>query len=197
MDDTGIPVLNQLLGVQETNFHEKAQKESDDLMARADAHAVKDKKQKKQAAWIFAGLSVAMAALGAISILGDVTGLEEFTYLTIAGLALLGGTTVYTLQQLQLNASDTLLDDCNKVHGKMIGLLEKKVQKKENFPTKIRRRRKVVGGVASAIAEAIGISPGYVRLALLAMIPMTGGIIIPLYFGAALLLGSDKPEERL
>ncbi|WEK46192.1 MAG: envelope stress response membrane protein PspC [Candidatus Andeanibacterium colombiense] len=58
-------------------------------------------------------------------------------------------------------------------------------------------------GVCSGIADYTGVSVGWVRLGALVLIGMTGGWIIPLYFGAGFILNKkpvglyeDRAEQK-
>ena len=58
-------------------------------------------------------------------------------------------------------------------------------------------------GVCAGVAEYTGVNVGWVRLGALALLMMTGGWILPFYFGAGIILNKkpvglyeDKREEK-
>jgi len=77
-----------------------------------------------------------------------------------------------------------------KLHKKMIKRYEKQISGKVILENPV--EEPVIAGVAARLAKRLGLPVGLVRIILLALIPITGGLMLPAYGLLAFILPNDK-----
>ncbi|MDX2062657.1 MAG: PspC domain-containing protein [Bacteroidia bacterium] len=146
-----------------------------------------NRRKRNRNVFLFTGLGLLGGALGALfhSTGGAVVGLMS---LIIA--------VFYSLGALSGNPLGKLQAKMDEMHARLV----KPVARSKRRGIFKSKRDKIIAGVASGIAERLGVSPLAVRLMLLALIPISGGAAIFIYLLMALVLSflpqNDGPETQ-
>lgn len=146
-----------------------------------------NRRKRNRSVFLFTGLGLLGGALGALfhSTGGAVVGLISLVIAVFYSLGALSGNPLGKLQAKMDEMHARLVKPV--VRGKRRGIFKSK-------------RDKIIAGVASGIAERLGVSPLAVRLMLLALIPISGGAAIFIYLLMALVLSflpqNDGPETQ-
>jgi phage shock protein PspC (stress-responsive transcriptional regulator) len=141
---------------------------------------------------LFGGITGLLAASSFLPML-------DSQVLFVLGLMGLVGFGAYTAQRMKANPLQYMKNKIDEAMAKMMRK-QQKLRAKSNAVSPVlpfKRRDRMVAGVASFLAERVGISTGAVRAVLVLMMFMSFGFVVPAYFIAAVVIGYLEEQKQI